>query len=468
VKLLAALLICAPLLAGTLKVRIGKDIVEMPLEKYVAAVLAGESSTFRSDEALKAMAVAARTYGLHLRGRHIKEGFDLCATTHCQRVDPAAVTPRLEALAAATAGEVLWYQGKPVFAAYSRNCGGVTEDASAVWSDEGAVFLRSHPDPYCSRQGSAAWEWSVDAADLTAALKKSQLKTPPDLARIAVAQRTASGRARVLMLGGSGDAIPLSASSFRFAIGRALGWATVRSDRFEVTSDGSRLAFHGVGEGHGVGMCQRGADEMGHEGIGYRQVLAFYYPGTELSVTAAGLAWKQIRGENVVLWSTQTERDRAALAAAEHQVHEVARRTGWPLAGPIELRVYPDLDAFRNVTGEPGWVAAHSSGRRIDLQPVAILRSKNALETTIRHEVLHVFVETQARPGLPIWFREGVAGYLEGAPSSPGAAADRDLRQTADEGRARQAYGAAIERVAELVRRNGAAAVLGWVKTGVP
>lgn len=470
-KTLAAWLICVPLMAapGTLKVRVGKEVIEMPLEKYVAAVLAGESSSFRYDEALKAMAVAARSYGLHLRGRHAKEGFDLCATTHCQRVDPAAVTPRLEALAAATAGEVLWYQGKPVFACYSRNCGGVTEDAAAVWSDQGAVFLRSHPDPYCTRQGSAAWEWNADAGEIAAALKRAQLKTPAEMSRIAVAQRTASGRARVLMLGGVGDAVALAASSFRFALGRTLGWATVRSDRFEVTGDSGRLWFRGIGEGHGVGMCQRGADEMGREGLPYRQILAFYYPGTELSVTAAGLAWKRIGGESVTLWSTQSDRDREVLAAAERQVKEIARQTGWAPGGTIEVRVYPDLDAFRNATGEPGWVAAHTAGRRIDLQPARVLQTKGVLETTIRHEMLHVFLEAQARPGLPVWFREGIAGYLEGgARADTGKVAERDLRQTGDEGRARRAYASATERVAEMVQRNGAAVVLGWVKTGLP
>ena len=133
---LAAIALCAPLAAApaTLKVRVGTQTLEMPIEKYVAAVLAGESNSFRSDEALKAMAVAARSYGLHFRGRHQGEGFDLCATTHCQRVEPGAVTSRIESVVSATAGEVLWYEGKPVFACYSRDCGGLTEDAAAVWS----------------------------------------------------------------------------------------------------------------------------------------------------------------------------------------------------------------------------------------------------------------------------------------------------------------------------------------------
>jgi len=195
-----ALVFCATLTAApvTLKVRIQSATIEMPLEQYVAAVLAGECSTFRSDEAIKAMAVAARSYALNLRGRHASEGYDLCATTHCQRVDPGAVTPRLASLAAQTAGELLWFEGKPAFACYSRSCGGATEDSRAVWPDLRAPFLRAHIDPYCPRQGDAQWRWSAPAADIVAALGKSQLRAPAEITGIAIAQRTASGRARSL------------------------------------------------------------------------------------------------------------------------------------------------------------------------------------------------------------------------------------------------------------------------------
>src|ERR1019366_26314 len=117
----AATLTAAPV---TLKVRVKSATIEMPLEEYVAAVLAGECSTFRSDEGVKAMAVAARSYALNLRGRHAAQGYDLCATTHCQRVDPDAVTPRLAWLAAQTPGGPLWFERKPAFACYSRrSCG---------------------------------------------------------------------------------------------------------------------------------------------------------------------------------------------------------------------------------------------------------------------------------------------------------------------------------------------------------
>jgi stage II sporulation protein D len=458
---------CTALAAQSIKVRIGKDVVDMPVEKYVAAVLAGESSAFKSDEATKAMAVAARSYGVRLRGRHASEGFDLCATTHCQRVETKDVTPRLEKAANETAGEMLWYQGKPVFASYSRNCGGMTEDAGAVWSDQRAPFLRSHPDPYCTRQGATSWEWSASPAEIAAGLRRALLKTPAEMAGIEITQRTPSGRARVLMLSGAGDGVPLAASSFRFAMGRTIGWNTIRSDRFEIAASGARLTFRGTGEGHGVGLCQRGADQMGREGHSYREILAFYFPGASLGKTAGGIAWSRASGETVALFSAQIEQDRAVLASAERHVKEIARETGWSAPDAIEFRVYPDLDSFRNATGEPGWVAAHTAGRRIELQPAAMLRAKGALDSTIRHELLHVFVEAQARPGLPVWFREGLVGYLEGrAGGAP--AADGDIAQREDRARAERGYADAARRVGDLVRRNGRTAVLGWLKTGLP
>ena len=466
-----SLLFALPLAAAppTIKVRVAKNTLEMPVERYVAAVLAGESSTFRSEEALKAMAVAARSYGLAIRGRHASEGFDVCATTHCQRVEPGAVTPRIEAAVAATAGEVLWYQGKPAFACYSRNCGGVTEDSSAVWSGLVWPFLRSHPDPYCTRSGSASWEWTAAPAEIAAALERSQLKTPPDLARIAVTQRTPSGRARVLLLGGARESVPLAASSFRFAVGRALGWATVRSDRFEVIPAGAKLTFRGTGEGHGVGLCQRGADQMGRDGIAYREILAFYFPGAELGATARGLTWSRLASESIALFTTQPAQDRAVLAIADRELKQIARDTGLPTPAAIEIRVYPDLDTFRDATAEPGWVAAHTTGRRIELQPTAVLRSKDALDSTIRHELLHVFLESQAKPGLPAWFREGLVAYFEHrSQPAPAALNDDDIRDRDDAARARRAYAAAAQRVTTLVQQNGLPTVLSWLRTGPP
>jgi stage II sporulation protein D len=144
----------------------------------------------------------------------------------------------------------------------------------------------------------------------------------------------------------------------------------------------------------------------------------------------------------------------------------LVQRTNWPAPPNVEIRLYPDIDTFRNATGEPGWVAAHTVGRRIHLQP-----GRGALERTLRHELLHVLVESQAAPELPLWFREGLVEYLEDPARERGPSripADADLRQTTDAARARRAYDDAAAMVAALVRRNGEAAVLEWVKRGVP
>jgi hypothetical protein len=99
-------------------------LVRLPVEDYVAAVLAGEAGGFRSGESLKAMAVAIRTYAAHFSDRHEGEGFDLCDTTHCQDFRLTAIESRFEEAARDTSGEVLLYGGQPIPAYYHQDYGG--------------------------------------------------------------------------------------------------------------------------------------------------------------------------------------------------------------------------------------------------------------------------------------------------------------------------------------------------------
>jgi stage II sporulation protein D len=442
-----------------LKPAVDATVVEMPLEKYVAAVVAGEAGELTSLEALQAMAVAARSYAIHFRGRHKDEGYDLCGTTHCQRAEPSQVNARIAAAARGTEGELLWYRGAVAEALYSRDCGGVTEAGDAA-------YLRSHADPYCTRR---PWRWSATPKEIAEALARSGLRVPRDFAAVSVTRRTETGRAREVALSGGTEPVRVSADSLRLALGRALGFATIRSDWWDARESGRRIEFTGRGEGHGVGLCQRGAEAMGGAGKGWREILAFYYPGTQAAKRVRGLEWSRLGGESVALYTTQPAQDGAVLAIAERQAREVSSRTGLAAPAGIEVRVYPDVESFRNATGEPGWVAARTTGSRIELQPAAILRARGVLESTLRHEMVHAVVESQAVPGLPLWFREGLAEYLSGGVAQGGGeASDDGIAQRGDEARAREANRAAAVRVAGLVQRHGLATVVGWVRTGLP
>src|SRR5262249_31468691 len=135
-----------------------------------------------------------------------------------------------------------------------------------------------------------------------------------------------------------------------------------------------RLVFDGSGSGHGVGLCQLGAEQMGLLHKTDHEILAYYYPGTVMGLTAGGLTWLRLGGEVMSLTTVRPDQDRTVLDTAYRQAVELTHRTRWPTPTNIELRVYPDLDTFRNATGEPGWVAAHTEGRRIHLQPTETLR----------------------------------------------------------------------------------------------
>ncbi len=466
---------CALQAQVTYKVRLtaneGNRIVELPAEKYVAAVLAGESSTFRSDEALKAMAIAARTYAACLRGRHAAEGFDFCATTHCQRVERMNIPGRLTKAAEATAGELLWFDGKPAFSVYTRDCGGKIESVSSVWPDVQHPYLPAKADPYCTRRGISTWSWTASPVQIADALGQSSLRCPRELRSIVIRSRTVSGRAQTLQLEGDTD-VTVSAGSFRFAIGRQLGWNAVRSDLYGIDEVAGRITFHGKGQGHGVGLCQTGADEMGMEGRTYREILAFYYPGTTISRLATGFHWMQLGGEGVTVLTLHPDLDRAVLILAENARRNAEKHLRLTAPSAITVRVYPDIDAFRNATGEPGWVAAHTTGSIVDLQPASVLIRSNGLRPVLDHEMLHVVLEAHAVPGLPVWFREGLVEYVsrENNPQQHGENwnLDADLRQRQSRAEAETAYAEASAKVASLMTRYGEAAVLGWVESGLP
>jgi stage II sporulation protein D len=454
----------------------------LPMGEYIAGVLAGEAGNFKSDEALKALSVAARTYAMHFGSRHALDGFDFCDSTHCQNLRLAGIDPRLRRIADSTAGEVLWYDGEPAATYYYANCGGTTEDGRYILGNDEAPapYLIQHSDRYCVRNGGAQWSSEVSRRQLQSALTEDGIAVPGKLRSVSVLHRTPSGRVEFLRVAGSGS-ITVSGVLFRSAVGRHIGWDRLKSNWYDVSMRGDRIVFHGRGSGHGVGLCQVGAEVMGEEGHSYREILAFYYPGTHLGVSAQGIAWEQFANEDVELLTTRPDRDRPLLPLATRFLHESEEATGLVYRTKPRLKVYATVAEFRNTTGEPGWIAASTRGRTIQMQPSDVLQNTGMLESTIHHELLHMLIESYARPGTPLWFREGLVLYLTqtGAavqnevthkqpPVDDVPALEKSLHAPQSEDELRRAYAEARARVAQLAQQYGKAALFSWLQNGLP
>jgi stage II sporulation protein D len=370
---------------------------------------------------------------------------------------------------------MLWYQGLTAATYYHQNCGGTLAAGEEVWPTVHEPYLREHADPYCRQGAQLPWKAEFSRAEFEKALLDQGLTVPLLWQTLEIVSRGASGRAVKLAFRFPGQEPQLiSASTLRFAIGRSLGWNRVRSDLYEIESTGSTITFNGRGAGHGVGLCQAGAEEMARQGQTYRQILAFYYPGTQLGATAQGLNWQKRDSAAFELLTTQPEEDSGLLSVAEQVLKTAQSDIGWELGFKVQLRVFPTLDAYRNATGQPGWIAAYTRGHRISLQPPAVLKEKSILESTLRHEFLHLLVEMRAREGTPLWFREGLVLYLADGdrPFAPVTMTEGEteaaLEHATSQDSLQRAYAAARTRVARMVEHYGKEAVLGWLASGLP
>ena len=450
-------------------------LVSMPIEQYVEHVVMAEIGDFRNPEALKAMAVAARSYAKRFGGQHSKEGFDFCDTTHCQVFYWRSVTEGIRLAAEATRGEYVSYQGKVAATFYHESCGGTTAAGSESWSEVSEPYLTVHPDPYCVRRGGLRWETTLTHQQLNKALGKSSFQPPQNWLKLEISSRNSSGRVRAVNLsGGNPASFPLSEYSLRLAVDRMFGSNKIQSDLYNLRDSAGRILFSGRGAGHGVGLCQAGAEEMARQGKTYKEILSFYYPGTQLS-SSEGEAWQKRSDERFDLISTDPGADSSVFPVAERLLREAENDVGWRLPFHVRLQVFPTLDSYRDATGQPGWVAASTRGQTIRLQPLADLRRRSILEPTLRHELYHLLVETRASRAMPLWFREGLTLYLANpavAETTRSAMSSEQVEQILEHQDTREnmerAYASADEIVAALVRQYGKQAVLGWVANGLP
>jgi stage II sporulation protein D len=443
----------------------------LPIERYVELAVAAESGLADSLESRKALAVVVRSFALAPTHGHTT--FDVCDSTHCQWVR-WRTTPEAHAATLATAGEILWRNGRRVQAYFHQNCGGRTASAQEVWPAQAAIdhaektSLSSRADPYCQRAGSSEWSATLSRAELTQALAAAGLAAP-GWKSLTVAQRGDSGRGTILLVGST----KIPAEDFRLAVGRALGWNRIRSNWFEIAPQGDGFLFHGRGSGHGVGLCQTGAAEMAREGHNYREILAQYFPGASLAEETTGAAWQSLKGEGFTLQSSEAA-DAAFLPALARALVQAESRSGLTPHGSLTIRAYRSTPAFRDATLAPGWVAAFTEGDQIALQPLRLLAARKLLDAILLHEFLHALVEEQSTSHTPLWLREGlVEAWSRSLRNGPKPtltieSIDAKLAHAASEAESESAHQAAGWYAQQLLNRFGRAQVLEWLRTGVP
>lgn len=290
---LSAPAVAAPALVRVRVVDHGVSTVrQVKLEDYVQGSILSEFAPPDGDpdvvaRMLQVQAVISRTYALANSGRHARDGFDLCATTHCQLFEPGRVrTSRWAPLALeasrATSGTVLWFERSPATAVFHADCGGRTTAPATVWGGTSFPYLPAAADDGPADDAHNAWRYEIRQDALRKALNSdARTAVGARLDDIAVLGRDASGRIVRLRLKGQ-QLRELSGVTFREVLSRALGARTIKSTWFDLRKQGPSYVFEGRGFGHGVGLCQAGALARIKAGAEPAAVLARYFPGTRL------------------------------------------------------------------------------------------------------------------------------------------------------------------------------------------
>lgn len=256
-------------------------IVKMGIEEYVAGVVLAEMPVSYDFEALKAQAVAARSYALNKcslysgTGCQKHETADVCTSSGCCQGFSLGEGIELARRAAKdTRGEICALDGEPIFAMYHASAGGHTEDAENVYA-EAFSYLRG-----VWSRGEEAYPQYSAVTEYTFEQLQSAFKADADVIlssdipledQFEILARADTGRVSSVRVG----LAQMDGSKFRRRL-------SLRSANFTMHFFDGGIAFKTIGFGHGVGMSQTGADAMAKNGSTYKDILNWYYTGVEL------------------------------------------------------------------------------------------------------------------------------------------------------------------------------------------
>ena len=271
-----------------------QEVLKMPLEDYVKGVVAAEMPAEFHEEALKAQAVASRTYALertkkYPAGHPDHPGAPLCTGVHCQaylslqELEEAHSSKwveqywgKIEDAVDSAKNEVIYYDGELIEPLYHSTSGGMTEDSEDVFAVS-YPYLKSVLSPYEEGAPKLKSTSTFTVNEFIDKIKENYPEaniTKDNMAeKIKVVERTESGRIKKLMI----DGIVIEGSKIRSIF-------NLNSTNFKITLNlkTNTVEIETTGYGHGVGMSQWGANGMAKQGKNYKEILCHYYQGVEI------------------------------------------------------------------------------------------------------------------------------------------------------------------------------------------
>ncbi len=252
-----------------------KKVITRPMEEYLVGIVMAEMPVSFHSEALKAQAVCARTYTYYKLGQqpaHFQNAFICNDPGHCQAwIDPHQHASqqninRVQTAVDSTCGQVLTFEGEPINAVYHSSCGGDTAAAEEVWG-RSVPYLTSTkcPCPELSPYQEKKHTFPQQEFMQIFNIKK---KTTPLVTKINI---STSGRIKSVKIGGK----TYNGNKMRQIL-------NLPSTRVTIQEGRQQVIINSCGNGHGVGLCQYGAEALAEQGYDYQEILKYYYTGTDL------------------------------------------------------------------------------------------------------------------------------------------------------------------------------------------
>ncbi|WP_258535552.1 stage II sporulation protein D [Bacillus sp. 03113] len=261
-----------------------KDLEKVPLEEYVAGVVAAEMPAEFEEEALKAQALTARTYIVKQMLSESKlglpEGAMVLDTTAYQvyknkdelrrqwGTDYKWKMDKIETAVKTTAGKILTYEGAPIDATFFSTSNGYTENSDAIWT-HGLPYLTSVESPWDKKSPKFEGQKVIPKTEFE---QKLGVKLTDEGTIGKVVSRTAGKRVAIVNINGK----EISGKDIREKL-------ALKSTDFDWKQTGNQIIITTKGYGHGVGMSQYGANGMAKEGNKYEDIVKYYYKGIEVS-----------------------------------------------------------------------------------------------------------------------------------------------------------------------------------------